>query len=37
VTDPADLVQEACDLLAGLVPRLRELTPVPDETAFAAP
>jgi hypothetical protein len=37
VTDPADLVQEACVLLAELVPRLRRETPVPDETAFAAP
>jgi len=37
LTDPADLMQEACDLLAGLVPRLARLTPVPDETAFAAP
>jgi hypothetical protein len=30
-------VQEACVLLAELVPRLRRETPVPDETAFAAP
>jgi len=37
VTDPADLVQEACAQLAKLVPRLRQETPVPDETAFAAP
>jgi hypothetical protein len=37
LTDPADLVQEACDLLAEMVPRLRQETPVPDETAFAAP
>jgi hypothetical protein len=37
LTDPADLVREACDLLAALVPRLRRETPVPDETAFAAP
>jgi hypothetical protein len=37
LTDPADLVQEACDLLAELMPRLRRETPVPDETAFAAP
>jgi hypothetical protein len=37
LTDPADLVQEACVLLAELVPRLRRETPVPDETAFAAP
>jgi hypothetical protein len=37
VTNPADLVQEACDLLAQMVPRLRRETPVPDETAFAAP
>jgi hypothetical protein len=37
VTDPADFVQEACVLLAELVPRLRRETPVPDETAFAAP
>jgi hypothetical protein len=37
MTDPADLVQEACDLLAALMPRLRRETPVPDETAFAAP
>jgi len=37
LTDPADLVQEACVLLAGLLPRLRRETPVPDETAFAAP
>jgi hypothetical protein len=37
VTDPADLVQEACVLLAELMPRLRRETPVPDETAFAAP
>jgi hypothetical protein len=37
LTDPADLVQEACVLLAALVPRLRRETPVPDETAFAAP
>jgi hypothetical protein len=37
LADPADLVREACDLLAALVPRLRRETPVPDETAFAAP
>jgi hypothetical protein len=37
LTDPADLVREACDLLAALVPRLRRETPVPDETSFAAP
>ncbi len=37
MTDPADLVQEACAQLAKLVPRLRQETPVPDETAFAAP
>jgi hypothetical protein len=37
LTAPADLVQEACDLLAQMVPRLRRETPVPDETAFAAP
>jgi len=37
MTDPADLVQEACGLLAQLVPRLRREAPVPDETAFAAP
>jgi hypothetical protein len=30
-------MREACDLLAALVPRLRRETPVPDETAFAAP
>jgi hypothetical protein len=30
-------MQEACDLLAQLMPRLRRETPVPDETAFAAP
>src|SRR5204863_4268454 len=36
LTDPADLVQ-ACVLLAQLIPRLRRETPVPDETAFAAP
>jgi hypothetical protein len=37
MTNPADLVQEACDLLAQLMPRLARETPVPDETAFAAP
>ena len=37
LTDPADPVQEACGQLARMVPRLRRETPVPDETAFAAP
>ena len=37
MTDPADLMQEACGLLAQVLPRLARLTPVPDETAFAAP
>jgi len=27
MADPADLMQEACDLLAQLMPRLRRLTP----------
>jgi hypothetical protein len=30
VTDPADPVQEACVLLAQMVPRLAQLTPEPD-------
>jgi hypothetical protein len=30
MTDPADLVQEACDLLAGLLPRLRRETAEPS-------
>ncbi len=34
---PADLVREACDLLAGYLPRLARETPEPDCTAFAAP
>ena len=37
LTDPADPVQEACAQLARMVPWLARLTPVPDETAFAAP
>ncbi len=37
MTGPADPVQEACGQLAQMVPRLRRETPVPDETAFAAP
>ena len=43
LTNPADLVQEACDLLAGLLPRLARETaepsaedPVPGMTARAA-
>ena len=30
MTNPADLVQEACDLLAALLPRLRRETPEPS-------
>jgi hypothetical protein len=30
MTDPADLVREACGLLAGLMPRLALITPEPD-------
>ena len=37
MTDPADLVQEACDLLAALYPLLAHETPDPDCSAFAAP
>ena len=37
MTDPAELVREACDLLAGYLPRLAELTPEPDDAAWAAP
>jgi hypothetical protein len=36
LADPADLVRDACTLLAGLVPRLAELTPDPDAAEFAA-
>jgi hypothetical protein len=34
---PADLVREACDLVAGYLPRLEELTPEPDIAECAAP
>lgn len=37
LADPADLVREACDLLAGYLPQLARLTPEPDEGAPAAP
>jgi hypothetical protein len=37
VTAPADLVREACDLLAGYLPQLARATPEPDAAAFAAP
>jgi hypothetical protein len=36
LTDPADLVQEACDLLAGLMPRLELLVAEPSSTQDAA-
>ncbi len=36
MTDPADLVQEACDLLAGYLPRLEELLAEPSSTQNAA-
>jgi hypothetical protein len=36
VTDPADLVREACDLLAGLMPRLELLVAEPSSTQNAA-
>ena len=37
MTAPADIVREACDLLAALYPRLAAETPDPDCSAFAAP
>jgi hypothetical protein len=37
LTTPADLVREACDLLAGYLPQLARATPEPDAAAFAAP
>ena len=37
MTSPADLVAEACDLLATYLPRLERLAPEPDEAAFAVP
>jgi hypothetical protein len=37
LTVPADLVREACDQLAGILPRLARETPDPDCSAFAAP
>jgi hypothetical protein len=36
LTDPADLVQEACDLLAGYLPHLEELVAEPSSTQNAA-
>ena len=36
LTDPADLVREACDLLAGLMPRLERLLAEPSSTQNAA-
>jgi hypothetical protein len=36
VTDPADLVREACDLLAGYLPELERHAPEPDAAASAA-
>ena len=36
MTDPADLVREACDLLAGLMPRLELLVAEPSSTQDAA-
>jgi hypothetical protein len=36
VTDPADLVQEACDQIAGLLPRLRRETAQPSPEGLAA-
>jgi hypothetical protein len=36
VTDPADLVREACDLLAGLMPRLARETAEPSPEGLAA-
>jgi hypothetical protein len=36
VTDPADLMQEACDLLAVLLPRLRRETAWPSAEGLAA-
>jgi len=36
LTDPADLVREACDLLAGLMPRLELLVAEPASTQDAA-
>jgi len=36
LTDPADLMQEACDLLAGLMPRLRRETAWPSAEGLAA-
>ena len=36
MTDPADLVQEACDLLAGYLPRLERLLAEPSSTQNAA-
>jgi hypothetical protein len=36
LTDPADLVREACDLLAGLMPRLELLVAEPSSTQNAA-
>ena len=35
MTDPADLVQEACDLLAGYLPRLERLLAEPDASGPA--
>lgn len=37
LADPADLVAEACGLLAGYLPVLARYAPEPDEAAFAAP
>jgi hypothetical protein len=36
LADPADLVREACDLLAGLMPRLRREDAEPSAEGFAA-
>jgi hypothetical protein len=36
LTDPADLVQEQCDLLAGYLPRLERLLAEPSSTQNAA-
>ena len=36
MTDPADLVHEACNLLAGYLPRLEELIAEPSSTQNAA-
>lgn len=37
MADPADLVREACTLLAGYLPQLERETPEADNSGFAAP